>query len=92
MDLYVSIFLPIFEDYRIKLLQKKVHHSILGYDTAIPYKASTGSEQGFPFVVFTHREKHVFNTGFPGDENKFFPVGNTTQGKPCFHYRDGFAV
>ena len=27
-----------------------------------------------------------------GDENRFFPVGNTTQGNPCFHYRDGFAV
>ena len=31
-------------------------------------------------------------TGFPGDENRFFPVRKTTQGKPCFHYRDGFAV
>ena len=39
-----------------------------------------------------HREKPVFIAGFPVDENRFFPVGNTTQGKPCFHYRDGFAV
>jgi hypothetical protein len=31
-------------------------------------------------------------TGFPGDENRVFSVRNTTQGKPCFHYRDGFAV
>ena len=60
--------------------------------TAIPYRASTGPEQGFPCVVFPHREKPVFNTGFPGDENRFFPVRNTTQGKPCFHYRGGFAV
>jgi len=52
---------------------------------AIPYRASTGPEQDFPFVVFPH-------TGFLGDENRFFPVGNTTQGKPCFHYRDGFSV
>ena len=56
------------------------------------YRASTGPEQGFSFVVFPHREKPVFNTGYPGDENRFFPVGNTTQGKPCFHYSDGFAV
>ena len=46
----------------------------------------TGPVQG------QNREKPVFNTGFPGDENRFFPAGNTTQGKPCFHYRDGFAV
>jgi hypothetical protein len=60
--------------------------------TAIPYRASTGPEQGFPCVVFPHRENPVFIAGFPVDENRFFPVGNTTQGNPCFHYRDGFAV
>ena len=51
-----------------------------------------GPEQGFPCVVFPHREKPVFITGFLGDENRFFPVRKTTQGKPCSHYRDGFAV
>ena len=41
--------------------------------TAIPYRASTGPEQGFPCVLF--------------------PVGkSSTQEKPCFYYRDGFAV
>ena len=60
--------------------------------TAIPYRASTGPEQGFPCVVFPHRENPVFIAGFLVDENRIFPVGNTTQGKPCFHYRDGFAV
>ena len=60
--------------------------------TAIPYRASTGPEQYFPCVVFPHREKPVFITGIPANENRFFPVINTTQGKPCFHYRDGFAV
>ena len=29
--------------------------------TAIPYRASTGPEQGFPRVVFPHREKPFFN-------------------------------
>ena len=52
----------------------------------------TGPVQGFPCVVFPHREKSVFITGFPGDVNRFFPVRITTQRKPCFHYRDGFAV
>ena len=52
--------------------------------TAIP----TGPEQGFPSVVFPHRENPVFIAGFPVDENRFFPVGNTTQGKPCFHYME----
>ena len=55
-------------------------------------QSRTGPVQGFPCVVFPHREKPAFITGFPGDENRFFPVRKTTQGKPCFHYRDGFAV
>ena len=55
-------------------------------------QSRTGPEQGFPCVVFPHREKPVFIAGFPVDENRFFPVGNTTQEKPCSHYRDGFAV
>ena len=28
----------------------------------------------------------------PCNENRFFHVRKTSQGKPCFHYRDGFAV
>ena len=60
--------------------------------TAIPYRARTGPEQGFPCVVFPHKDKPVFIAGFPVDEKRFFPVGNSTQGKPCFHYRNGFAV
>jgi hypothetical protein len=69
-----------------------VHIKLATERTAIPYRASTGPEQGFPFVAFPHRENPVFITGFQGDENRFFPVRKTTQGKPCFHYRDGFAV
>ena len=60
--------------------------------TAILYRASTGPETGFSCVVFPHRENIVFITGFLGDENGFFPVRQTTQGKPYFHYRDEFAV
>ena len=65
---------------------------INGHSTAIPHRASTGPEQGFPCVVFPHREKPVSVSLDPCYENRFFPVGNNTQGKPCFHYRDGFAV
>jgi hypothetical protein len=54
--------------------------------TAIPYRASTGPEQGFPCVLFPQREKPVFITGFPGDKNMFFPLRKITLGKPCFHY------
>ena len=57
--------------------------------TAIPYRASTGPEQGFPCVVFPHREKPVFISWEPCNENRVFPDGNTTQGKPCSHYRGG---
>ena len=39
--------------------------------TAIPYRASTGPEQGFPCVVFPHRENPVFIAGFPGYETGF---------------------
>ena len=60
--------------------------------TAIPYMASTGPEQGFPCVVFPHRENPVFISWDPCNENRYFPDGNTTQGKSCSHYRDGFAV
>ena len=72
----------------------RYHHSKsdLKEYTAIPYRASTGPEQGFPCVLFPHREKPVFITGFPGDDNRFFPVGKSTQGNPCFPYRGGFAV
>ena len=63
--------------------------------TTIPYIASTGPEQGFPCVVFPHREKLVFNTGFPGDENRFFPVRNTTtlfslQGWVCSEQKEKY--
>ena len=58
----------------------------------IPLQSRIGPEQGFPCVLFPRRENPGFITGFPGDENRFFPVRNAKQGKPCFHYRDGFAV
>ena len=45
----------------------------LGY-TAIHYRARTGPEQGFPCVVFPHREKAVFISWDPCNENRFFPV------------------
>ena len=61
----------------------------VAFYTAIPYRASTGPEQGFPCVVFPHREKPVFISWEPCNENRFFPDGNTTQGKPCSHYRGG---
>ena len=73
--------------YELRILIKEVWLC-----TAIPYRASTGPEQGIPCVVFPHREKPVFISLEPCNENRFFPVGNTTQGKPCFHYRVGFAV
>ena len=50
-----------------------------------------GQNRVFP-VQYFHTEKNLFSIVFLGDENRFFPVRNTTQGKPCFHYRDGFAV
>ena len=62
------------------------------YYTAIPYRVSTGPEQGFPCVLFPNREKPAFITGIPAIGNRFFPVRKSTQGKPCLHYRDGFAV
>ena len=74
------------------MLSDRRHVLFLKMHTAIPYRASTGPEQGFPCVVFPHRENPVFISWDPCNENRFFLVGNTTQGKPCSHYRDGFAV
>ena len=42
-----------------------INHVHCKYYTAIPYRASTGPEQGFPCVVNSHREKPVFITGNP---------------------------
>ena len=50
--------------------------------TAIPYRARTGPEQGFPGVVFPHRENPVSISWDPCNEKRFFPVGNNTQAKP----------
>jgi hypothetical protein len=44
-------------------------------------QSRTGPEQGF----FSSPGNPVMKTGFS-------LCGKTTQGKPCFHYRDGFAV
>ena len=67
-------------------------HPLLSLSTAIPYRVSTGPEQRFPCVLFSNREKPVFITGIPANGNRVFPVRKSTQGKPCFHYRDEFAV
>ena len=47
---------------------------------------------GFSLCSISIREKPAFINWEPCNENRFFPVRNTTQGKPCFHYRHGFAV
>ena len=47
---------------------------------------------GFSLCSISNREKPVFITGIPANGNRFFPVRKSTQGKPCFHYMDGFAV
>ena len=73
-------------------------NTLAGFDAAIVAmrhlhcKPIPVIKTGFSLCTFSHREKPVFITGFPSDENRVFPVGNTTQGKPCFYYRDGFAV
>ena len=58
-----------------------IHH------TAFPYRASTGPEQGFPCVLFPHREKPVFITRIPANENRIFPAWKYYTGKtllwPC---------
>ena len=56
--------------------------------TAIPYRASTGPEQGFPCEVFL-TGKNLFSlhpcndNRVPCNENRFFSVRKTSQGKPC---------
>ena len=49
-----------------------------------------GQNRDFP-VKFSHTGKNLFSlqgTSFLRD----FPVRKTSQGKPCFPYREGFAV
>ena len=47
--------------------------------TAIPYRASTGPEQGFPCEDFPYREKPFFITG-----NPFSHCGKNFPGKTLF--------
>jgi hypothetical protein len=49
-----------------------------------------GQNRVFPVQYFHTGKKPVFIAGFPVDENRFFPVGNTAQGKPCFYYKKLF--
>ena len=51
--------------------------------TAIPYRASTGPEQGFPCVVFPTGKNLFSSTGNPAMKTGFSLCGNTTQEKPC---------
>ena len=76
-----GLFLAFMIDWKIK-----------DVSTAIPYRVSKRPEKGFPCKFFPNKEKSVFITGIPANENRVFPVGKNSQGKPCFHYRDGFAV
>ena len=47
---------------------------------------------GISLCSISSREKPVFINWEPCNENRLLPVRKTSQGKPCFHYRDGFAV
>ena len=51
--------------------------------SAIPYRASTGPEQGFPCAVFPHREKPVFNS-VPRWWKQVFPCEKYYTGKTLF--------
>ena len=66
-----------------------VHYKIMHCN---PVQGQYRARTGFSLQVFPNREKLVFITGIPANETRFFPVGKNLQGKPCFHYRDGFAV
>ena len=48
--------------------------SINYLSTAIPYRVITGWKQGFPCEVFPHREKPVFITWNPCNENRLLCV------------------
>jgi hypothetical protein len=50
------------------------------------YRASTGTEKGFPFEFFTLREKPVFITGNPFPQG--FPCEKNFTGKTLFYYRE----
>ena len=57
-----------------------------------PVQGQYTARTGFSLCSISTQLEKLFNTGFPGDENRFFPLGNTTHETPGFNYRDGFAV
>ena len=63
------------------LVQRCMKLTLVSY-TAIPYRVSTGPEQGFPCVVNSHRENPVFITGNPCSHCR----------DPVFITGNGFAV
>ena len=46
----------------------------------------------WPMIIRRYNEILTTLQTHSCNENKFFPVRISSQGKPCFHYRDGFAV
>jgi len=53
--------------------------------TAIPYRVSTGPEQG---KTCFHYRGPLFSLQGPLFSLQGFPCEKTSQGKPCFHYRE----
>ena len=56
--------------FNIARAQVNLIYQVVDY-TAIPYRVSTGPEQGFPFVLFPNREKPFFITGIPAMKTGF---------------------
>ena len=87
---YNQIFLTFPACFLIPIIFSNLNYNCSNLLDLRTLQSLTGPVQGS--VVFPHREKPVFISWDPCNENRIFPVGNTTQGKPCSHYRDGFAV
>ena len=64
-------------------------HSCLVMKFKVHYLFSFNSPLHSNLVAYS--TEHVLRT-HPCNENRVFPVRKTSQGKPCFHYRDGFAM
>ena len=74
------------------------HESGKAYSNFLHCKPIPVMKTGFYLWSFSRR-KTCFHyrdlckeNRVPCNANRFFPVRKTSQGKPCFNYRDGFAV
>ena len=85
MRIYINIFYKSYQSlWYVYLIRGRLLEELPALQSLT--ESLQGENRVFP-VKFSHTGKWI-----PCNENRLFPVKKTLKGKPCFHYRNGFAV